>query len=152
MGGAVVNKKYIVRLTKREQARLEDMVAKGRAAAYRIRHANILLKADADGPGWTDEHIAEAFGCHVNTARNVRQRLVEQGLEAALEQKKREKPPRERVLDGRKEARLIALSCSKPPEGRGRWTLHLLADRLVQMRVVEAISHETVRQALKKTR
>ena len=107
MGGAVVNKKYIVRLTKRERARLEDMVAKGRAAAYRIRHANILLKADADGPGWTDEHIAEAFGCHVNTARNVRQRLVEQGLEAALEQKKREKPPRERVLDGRKEARLL---------------------------------------------
>lgn len=152
MGGAIVNKKYIVRLSKRERARLEDMVARGRTAAYRIRHANILLKADAAGPGWTDERIADAFGCHVNTARNVRQRLVEQGLEAALEQKKRETPPRERVLDGRKEARLIALRCSEPPEGRGRWTLRLLADQLVELEVVEAISHETVRQALKKTR
>ena len=146
-----MNKKYVVRLTEEERRQLENLIAKGKAAAYRIKHAHILLKADANGPAWPDERIAEAFGVHANTARNVRQRLVEQGLQAALNRKKRALPPREKILDGEKEARLIALSCSKPPKGRSRWSLHLLADTMVELKIVEAISHETVRQALKKT-
>ena len=143
--------KCVVRLTEQERRSLEELVTKGRTQAYRIQHAHILLKADANGPNWTDERIAEAFGVHANTPRNIRQRFVEGGLEVALERKKRERPPRERVLDGEKEARLIALRCSPPPKGRARWTLHLLADKLVELRIVENISHETVRQALKKT-
>jgi transposase len=146
-----MNKKYVVRLTEEERRQLENLIAKGKAAAYRIKHAHILLKADANGPAWPDEKIAEAFRVHANTARNLRQRFVEEGLEAALNRKKRALPPREKILDGEKEARLIALSCSKPPKGRSRWSLHLLADTMVELKIVEAISHETVRQALKKT-
>jgi hypothetical protein len=143
-------KKHIVRLTDEERARLEDLVRRGKAQAFRIQHARILLKVDADGPAWTDARCAEAFGCDVNTPRNMRQRFVEQGIEAALERKKM--PPREDViLDGRKEARLIALSCSPAPKGRSRWTLRLLADKLVALEVVDAISYETVRRKLKKT-
>jgi hypothetical protein len=143
-------KRYIVRLTDEERATLEDIVRRGKAQAFRIQHARILLKVDADGPAWTDEQCAEAFGCHVNTPANMRQRFVEQGLEAAIERKKM--PPREDViLDGRKEARLIALSCSPAPKGRSRWTLRLLADKLVALEVVDAISYETVRRTLKKT-
>jgi len=146
-----MEKKYIVRLTKTEREALEALVSKGKAAAYKIRHANILLAADADGLAWTDRQIAEAFSCHQRTVEGMRKRFVLQGLDAALERKKQETPSRKPILDGEKEARLIALSCSEPPPGRARWTLHLLADRLVEMRVVEHISHETVRQALKKT-
>jgi transposase len=146
-----VNKKYVVRLTGEEREQLEGMVRRGRGQAYKIKHANILLKADADGPGWSDEQMAEAFGCHLNTPKNIRQRFVEEGLAAALERRRQERPSRERILDGEKQARLIALSCSAPPPGYARWTLHLLAGRLVEMRLVESISHETVRQALKKT-
>lgn len=147
-----MNKKYIVRLTAQERQNLKDLVGKGRGAAYKMRHANILLLADADGPGWTDARIAEAVGVHSFTVRNVRQRLVERGLEGALARKEQQRPSRQRLLDGKKEAQLIALACSAPPEGRTRWTLHLLADRLVELEVVESISHETVRQTLKKTR
>lgn len=146
-----MNKKYIVRLTKEERESLRALVRKGTAAAYRIRHANILCKADADGPAWADERVAEAFACHPRTVENVRRRFVREGLDAALERRKREHPPRERILDGRKEARLIALACSKPPKGRARWTLDLLADRLVELNVVESISYQTVRRTLKKT-
>ena len=146
-----MNKKYVVRLTGEEREQLEGMVRRGRGQAYKIKHANILLKADADGPGWSDEQMAEAFGCHLNTPKNIRQRFVEEGLAAALERRRQERPSRERILDGEKQARLIALSCSAPPPGYARWTLHLLAGRLVEMRLVESISHETVRQALKKT-
>lgn len=146
-----MDKKYIVRLSEEERQQLRDLVGKGRVAAYKVRHANILLMADADGPNWADERIAQALSCHVGTVANVRMRLVERGLEGALAQKKRERPPRQPVLDGQKEARLIALACGEPPEGRARWTLHLLADKLVELQVVESISHETVRQALKKT-
>ena len=146
-----MNKKYIVRLAKKECKQLEKMVSSGKAAAYKIKHANILLKADADGPGWTDERIAEAFACHPNTARGIRQRLVEQGLEAALQRKKQAFASRGPVLDGRGEARLIALSRSAPPEGRDRWTLRLLADKVVKLKIANSISHETVRQRLKKT-
>ena len=124
--------------------------SKGNAPAYKIKRANILLKADADGPDWPDRAIAEAFGCHARTVEGVRTRLVTQGFEAAIERKKREHPPREKILDGRKEARLIALACGKPPEGRARWTLHLLADRLVELDIVESVSYRTVGRTLKK--
>ena len=144
--------KYVVRLTEEERKSLKELTVKGRTQAYRIKHAHILLKTDADGPNWTDERIAEAISVHVNTVRNVRQRFVEEGLEAALGRKKPELPPRERILDGEKEARLIALGCSAPPKGRARWTLRLLADKLVELEIVDQISHETVRQGLKKTR
>ena len=144
-------KKYIVRLTEAERRRLGALVNKGKTAAYRIKHANILLKADADGPAWTDEHIAEAFRCHVRTVENVRRRCVLQGLEASLERKKQVRPRREHKLDGEGEARLIALACSESPEGRDRWTLQLLADELVRLEVVDSISAQTVRRTLKKT-
>ena len=144
-------RKYVVRLSSEERQALELLVKKGRTQAYRIKHANIMLAVDADGPDWSDEEAAEAFGCHVNTVANVRQRFVEQGLEAALERKKQSSPSRERILDGEKEARLIALACSSPPEGRSKWTLQLLADKLVALKVVESISDQTVRRTLKKT-
>jgi len=146
-----MNKRYIVRLTEREREELCRLVSKGRAAAYKIRHAHILLLADAGGPGWTDAQIAQAVGVHPFTVRNVRQRLVERGLEGALARKRQDRPSRRRLLDGEGEARLIALACSEPPEGRTRWTLHLLADTLVELEVVESISHETVRETLRKT-
>ena len=147
----VMSKKYVVRLTKEERAQLEDVVSKGRAPAYRIKHANILLNADADGPARKDEDIAQALHCHNNTVANVRQRFVEKGLAAALGRKRRARPPRENLLDGEQEAKLIALSCTQPPPGRARWTLRLLAERMVELEIVESISHETVRQTLKKT-
>jgi hypothetical protein len=144
-------KKYVVRLTPVERELLEGLVCRGKTQAYRIKHANILLAVDADGPGWDDEPTAEAFGCHLNTVFNVRQRFVELGFEAALERKKQSTPRRQRVLDGEKEARLIALACSRPPAGRAKWTLQMLADELVTLEVVEAISGQTVRRSLKKT-
>lgn len=144
-------KRYIVRLAPEEREELQALVRKGKTQAYRIKHANILLAADAEGPAWTDERIAEALGCHGQTVSNVRQRFVEQGLTAALERKKQAAPSRQRILDGEQEARLIALACSAPPDGRAKWTLQLLADQLVTLEVVEAISDQTVRRTLKKT-
>jgi len=146
-----MKKKYLVRLTEQERSDLRSRVNKGRAVAYKIKHANILLAADADGPAWTDGRIAEAFSCHRRTVENVRRRLVLRGLEAALERKKQDRPSRERKLDGDGEARLIALACSTPPDGRDRWTLQLLADELVRLEVVDAIANQTVRRTLKKT-
>ena len=146
-----MNKKYIVRLEAEERQHLKALVRKGKAAAYKIKHANILLTVDADGPNWSDEATAEAFGCHQNTVRNVRQRFVEQGVEAALDRAKQANPSRERKLDGKGEARLIALACSKPPKGRSRWTLKLLADELMCLEIVDSICDQTVRRTLKKT-
>ena len=146
-----MSKKYIVRLSEEERRRLRALISKGKAAAYKIKHANILLKADADGPRWLDERIAKAFACHVNSVENVRRRCVLEGLEAALERKKQARPSRQRKLDGEGEARLIALACSEPPEGRDRWTLELLANELVRLKVVDSISSQTVRRTLKKT-
>ena len=145
-----MNKKYIVRLTVDERSLLEEVVSKGKAAAYKIKHANILLKVDADGPAWSDEETADAFGCHTNTVRNVRQRLVEQGLDAALGRKKQETPPRQKIFDGEKEARLIAVACSEPLEGCAGWTMQLLADRVVELEIVDAVSASTVGRTLKK--
>jgi transposase len=147
-------KKYKVTLTAEERQQLHDLIAAGKAAAQKLTHARILLKADAavGGPAWTDERMAEALEVSVATVERLRQRFVELGLEAALGRKKQDRPSRERKLDGRAEARLIALACSAPPEGRKEWTLRLLADRLVELEIVDTICHETVRRVLKKTR
>ena len=146
-----MKKKYIVRLTGEERSELDHLVKKGKTPGYRMKHANILLAVDADGPGWTDEKTAEAYRCNRNTVINMRERFVEQGFEAAMERKKRERPGRERILDGEKEAHLIAVACSRPPAGRAKWTLQLLADKLVALNVVDSISDQTVRRTLKKT-
>lgn len=146
-----MNKKYIVRLTEQERAQLTEFVSKGKAAANKIKHANVLLKVDADGPDWSDEQTADAFSCTPRTVFTIRERFVEQGLEAALGRKQRERPPTEPILDGEKEARLLQLACSKPPQGRARWTLRLLAEELIVLDVVETISASTVMRTLKKT-
>lgn len=146
-----MNKKYIVRLSAEERAVCEDIVKHLKGSSQKFRRAQILLKADADGPGWADVKIAEAFNCRVQTIENVRKRLVTEGLERALDGKKRPQPPTPCKLDGEAEAKLIALRLGKPPAGYGHWTLQLLADELVALEVVEAISHETVRKTLKKT-
>ena len=149
-----MNKKYIVRLEPQEREDLQKLVSKGKGAARKLTYARILLQADVSegGPGWTDGRIAEALGGTTRTVEHVRQRCVEQGLEAALERKKREHGPTPRILDGAKEAKLVAVCCSKPPPGRRRWTLHLLADRLVELNIVESISSDTVRRTLKRKR
>ena len=146
-------KRYVVTLTAEERQALGDLIASGKAAAQELAHARILLKADAadGGPAWPDHRIADALEVSTATIERVRQRFVEQGLEAALVRKKQARPSRERALDGRAEARLIALACSTPPDGRAAWTMQLLADKLVELEVVPTISDETVRRALKKT-
>jgi hypothetical protein len=146
-----MTERYIVRLTDAERGQLRELVSQGTAPAYKIKQAHLLLKADADGPGWDDERSAEAFGCHRNTVFNVRQRFVEQSLEAALERKKRATPGRQPVCDGAAEAKLIARRCGAPPAGQAKWTLRLLADKAVALEIVPAIGYETVRQVLKKT-
>lgn len=146
-----MNKKYIVELTIEERKRLEELIDAGKAAKYKVRYAEMLLLADQgeDGSGWADERIAEAFRCHLTTVERLRRRLVEHGLEAALERQKRQNyTPK---LDGEAEAHLIALACSEAPKGRSRWTLRLLADKLVELSVVDEISYATVRRTLKKT-
>jgi transposase len=147
-------KRYRVTLDAQERQGLSDLIAAGRAAARKLAHARILLKADAaeGGPAWPDGRIAEALEVSTATVERVRQRFVERGLEAALDRKPRERPAREIKLDGRAEARLIALACSAPPDGRAVWTMQLLADKLVELEVVDSISDETVRTALKKMR
>jgi len=145
-------KKYVVRLTDQERSQLETLVRRGRTHARKLLYARILLKADSDGPDrWTDEKIAEALEVSAATVARERRRFCEDGLEVALMPKKPGRP-RRRVLDGRAEAHLIALSCSEPPEGRERWSMRLLADRMVELGHVGALSHETVRRTLKKTR
>jgi transposase len=145
--------KYVVRLEAEERQQLLDLITKGKRAASVLTRARILLKADAGprGPGRTDEAIAEAVETSPSTVHRVRQAFVEEGLQAALH---RQKPGgrQYRKLDGAQEARLIALACGTPPEGRARWTLRLLADKLVELEVVDSISAECVRQTLKKTR
>ena len=145
-------KRYVVRLTDEEWGHLEALVRRGRAHARKLLYARILLKSDAaqGGPAWTDERIAEAFEVSTATVARERRRFSEEGLEVALMPRKPGRP-RRRVLDGRAEARLVALACSEPPEGRVSWTLRLLADRMVELGHVEGVSHETVRRTLKKT-
>ncbi len=147
-------KKYKVTLTAEEREQLQDLIAQGKASAKKLAHARILLKADAadDGPAWDDARIAVALEVSTRTVERLRQRFVEEGFEAALVRKPQSRPSRLRKLDGAAEARLIALACSKPPDGRDRWTMQLLADQLVELEVVDAVSDETVRRTLKKTR
>jgi transposase len=147
-----MGKRYIVTLTEAERAHLEDLIGAGTGPARKLMHARILLKADHGprGPGWVDRAIAEAVEVSQATVARVRRQYVEQGLEAALNRR----PPRReyrRKLDGAQEAHLVALACSAPPEGHGRWSLRLLADKLVELAVVEDISYQTVRRVLKKT-
>jgi hypothetical protein len=144
-------KKYIVRLSDQERGTCEEVVKKLMGSSQKARRARILLKADADGPGWPDVRIAEAFNCRVQTVEAVRKRLVTEGFELALDGKKRPAPPTPPKLDGKAEAKLIAMRLGKPPAGYGHWTLQLLADELVALEVVDSISHETVRKTLKKT-
>jgi len=146
-------KRYIVRLSDEERKQLTDLLGKKVLAAQKRKRAQALLKADAspDGPAWIDRRIAEAFDVSVVTVENLRKSYVLEGLEATIERKKQCRPSRQPVLDGAKEARLVALCCGTVPAGRGRWTLRLLADKLVELQIVESVSHETVRQALKKT-
>lgn len=147
-----MRKRYVVRLTDEQRVCLRELVKKGRAAAYQIKRANVLLAVDADGPAWTDARAAEAYHCRRTTVETLRKRFSEQGLAGALSRKKQESPPHPRKLDGEGEAVLIAQACSRPPEGKSRWTLKLLADRLVELEVVESISDQTVRRTLKKTK
>ena len=146
-----MHKKYIVRLSDEERATCQEVIKKLKGSSQKARRAQILLKADAEGPAWPDHKIAEAFNCRVQTIENLRKRLVTQGFEAALERKKRQEPPTPPKLDGAGEAKLIAMRLSKPPVGYGHWTLQLLADELVALEIVDSISHETVRKVLKKT-
>jgi transposase len=146
-----MKKKYVVTLTGAERRMLQAMLSRGKAAARKLMHTRILLKADAgpEGPGWDDDRIAQGLEVGRATAERVRKEFVEEGLEAALT---RRRPCRqyERTLDGDGEAHLVALACQKPPEGRSRWTLRLLADRMVQLEHVEQVSYQTVRRTLKK--
>lgn len=146
-----MNKKYIVRLTDDERAVCEATVAKETGKSQKLRRAAILLKADVDGPSWNDAKISEAVGCRTQTVENVRRAFVLEGFEAALVRKKPATSPTPKRLDGAAEAKLIALRLGRPPAGFGRWTLRLLADRMVELEIVESICPETVRQTLKKT-
>jgi len=148
-----MKKIYKVTLTADERAFLTKLVSTGKSSAQKIKHANILLAVDETVNGWvSDAHIAQQFQCHAKTVGNIRERFVEEGFEAALERKKRATPPTAPIFDGRAEAHLIRIACSAPPEGRCRWTLRLLADKLVELEIVEKTSHETVRGVLKKTK
>jgi transposase len=147
-------KKYRVTLTAEEREELETLLARGKADVRCLKHAQILLKADEadDGPGWSDERIAEAFNAGVATVERLRQRFIEEGLQAALRTYRTGTRTYERKLDGAQEAHLIALACSPAPEGQARWTLRLLAQRMVELAHVDTLSYETVRQTLKKER
>lgn len=145
-----MQKKYVVRLTDEERAELTHVIKKRAGTSQKVRRAQILLKADADGPNWTDARIAEAFSCRTKTVEKVRQRLCERGLREALDGAKRTDPPVPKKLDGKREAQVIALRLGTPPAGYANWTLRLLARRVVELGIAPEISHETVRRTLKK--
>ena len=146
-------KKYIVRLTLKERKYLNDIIHKGKVAAYKRLHSQILLKADISeyGPKWTDVKIADAFSISIRTVERVRERLIKFGLETTINHAAIGKS-RPHKLDGEQDAYLVALSCSEPPEGRSRWTLRLLADKMIELKHVDTLSPETVRKMLKKTK
>lgn len=146
-------KRWIVRLETEERQQLERLVRVGKAAAYKIRHANVLLAVDESeqGPGCKDVDVSRTLGVTVRSIEMLRRRFVEEGLEACLVHKKRGMPSVNRKFDGEQEAKLIALACGPPPKGRARWTLELLADQVVQLGIVESCGAETIRQTLKKT-
>ena len=143
------NKKYVVRLDADERERLDTMIRTGKRAAQMLMKARILLTADVEGPGWSDGRIAEALGTSRSSVERVRRRLVEEGLDAALARKPQERPSRSPIFDGAAEAKLIALACSPPPQGRARWTLRLLEEKVVALGIVA--SDNTIGRTLKKT-
>lgn len=145
-----MQKKYIVRLTDAEREQLHETVKKLKGSGQKVRRAQILLKADADGPCWTDLAIAEAFDCRTKTVENIRQRFVQEGFERALELKKREHPPVPCLLNDEQEARILATRLGSPPAGYAHWSLRLLAGQVVELGIVESISHETIRRLIKK--
>ncbi len=146
-----MEKKYIVRLTNEERIILRTVIKNLKGSSQKVRRAQVLLAADTDGPNWTDQKIADAYSCRIKTVENIRQLLVTEGLDITLNGKKRESPPRKKSLDGEQEARLIALRLGKPPDGFANWSLRLLAEQVVELGIVDSISHETVRRTLKKT-
>ena len=145
-----MNKKYIVRLSDEERGVCQQIIKKLTGSSQKFRRAQILLKADADGPGWLDIKIPEAFNCRVQTIEHGRTRLVTEGFALVLHGQQRQEPPTRPKLDGAAEAQVIAMRLGKPPAGYGHWTLQWLADALVALEVVESISHETVRKTRKK--
>jgi transposase len=149
--GYAMVKKYIVRLTEEERGILSQIVAKFKGSSQKVRRSQVLLKADADGPGWTDAKIADAYGCRTKTVENIRERFVTEGFELTLNGKPRPKPPSRKVLDGEQEAKVIAMRLGQPPSGFANWTLRLLAEQVVALEITESISYETVRRTLKKT-
>jgi hypothetical protein len=149
----MTNKKFVVKLGGEERGRLNELISKGKAKAKTILKARILLKADQGkaGEGWADEEICRALDTNVSMVARVREKLVTEGLEAVLARKKRDTPPIEPIFDGKRQAQLIALACSKPPVGRARWTIRLLAEHVVERKIVESAHFNTVARALKKT-
>ena len=146
-----MEKKYIVRLTDEERVELQVVVKKLKGSSQKVRRAQVLLKADANGPNWTDERIAEAFSCRVQTIEQIRQRLVERGFRETLDGAKRMDPPTPKLLSGEQEAKIIAMRLGPAPKGYANWTLRLLARKVVELEIVDSISHETIRRTLKKT-
>ena len=149
----MANKKFVVELSAEERARLGELISKGKTSAKVILKARILLKADKSeaGEGWADEDICTALDTNVTMVARVREKLVIEGLDAVLTRKKRETPPIQPIFDGEKQAKLTALACSQPPEGHARWTLRLLAEKVVELEIVPAAHFNTVGRALKKT-
>lgn len=143
-------KKYIVRLNDLERQICQETIRRPRSSFMKVRRAHILFKADVDGPAWTDDQIAQAFDCKTQTVENVRRRLVVCGFESALCGEKRVKAPRPKLLDGEQEAKVIAMRLGDPPAGFANWSLRLLAGKVIELGIVPSISHETVRQTLKK--
>lgn len=146
-----MQKKYIVRLMEQERDELREIAKKLKGTSQKVRRAQILLKADAAGPNWTDRQIAEAFSCRIQTVENTRQHLVERGFAETLNGVKRAQPPTEKLLDGDQEAKIIATRLGLPPKGYANWTLRLLARKVVELGIVPTVSYETVRRTLKKT-
>ena len=149
----MANKKFVVRLSEEERGRLNDLISKGKAAAKAILKARILLKADQSeaGCGWSDEEICRALDTNISMVARVRSTLVDEGLDVVLTRKKRETPPIAPIFDGERQAQLIALACSQPPEGHARWTIRLLAEHVIERKIVPAAHFNTVGRALKKT-
>ena len=147
---SIMNKKYIVRLNDEERRELVEVITKLKGTSQKVKRAQILLKADADGPNWPHHQIAEAFLCRTRTVTKVCKSLVERGFEITLNGKKRDTPPRAKLLDGEQEARIIALRLSEPPPGYSNWSLRLIADQAIELGIVESISHTTVGTTLKK--
>ena len=152
-GKEILVKRYVVRLSAEEREQLEALIRKGKSPAQRLLKARILLKADVSqaGEGWSDSRIIEALDSSVSMVYRVRKQLVEEGFEAVLSRKQRATPAVARIFDGEKEAKLIALACSKPPQGRARWTLRLLENKVVELHIVDRASDSTIGRALKKT-